>query len=117
MVDHLDAGKFGENLAIEYINGLGYQIIAVNWRYKHWEVDVIASDEKTLVFVEVKSRKSNLYGTPSEFVDHKKQHNLIQAADAYIELNNYEGEIRFDIVSVYLGVNKIELIKDAFWSN
>ena len=77
----------------------------------------MAMDDAVLVFVEVKSRKSDLYGAPSEFVDDKKQRNLIQAADAYIALNNYEGEIRFDIVSVYLESNKVELIKDAFWSN
>lgn len=117
MAENIESGIFGENLALEYLKAHGYVIHAINWRYKHWEVDIIASDEKTLVFVEVKSRKSNLYGNPSDFVDHKKQRNLIQAADAYIELNNCEGEIRFDIVSVYLGVNKIELIKDAFWSN
>lgn len=50
-------------------------------------------------------------------MDDKKQKNLIQAAEAYLEVNNYEGEIRFDIVSVYLDSDKIELIKDAFWSN
>lgn len=117
MPTHLESGKFGENLAVSYLKNNGYDIIAVNWRYKYWEVDIVAKDQFSLVFIEVKSRKSNNFGEPSDFVDEKKQRNLIQAADAYIELNNYEGEVRFDIVSVYLDSNKVELIKDAFWSN
>ena len=117
MANHIDSGKFGENLALEYIKDCGYQLVAENWRYKYWEVDIIAYDRDILVFLEVKSRKSTAFGEPSDFVDDKKQKNLLQAADAYIELNNFEGEIRFDIVSVYLDSNKVELIKDAFWSN
>ena len=117
MAKHLDSGRQGELLAVEYLKAAGYEILYANWRYKYWEVDVIAQDAGSLAFVEVKSRKSILFGEPSDFVDVKKQQNLIQAAEAYIELYNYEGEIRFDIVSVYLDSTKIELIKDAFWSN
>ncbi|MGN0004219.1 MAG: YraN family protein [Sphingobacterium composti] len=117
MANHLKSGKYGENLAVDFLNNAGFDILAVNWRFKYWEVDIVAMEENILVFVEVKSRKSDLYGVPSDFVDNKKQQNLIQAAEAYIELNKYVGEIRFDIVSVYLETKKVELIKDAFWSN
>ena len=116
MANNFIAGQFGENLALNYLLSHDYVILATNWRYKHWEVDIVCQDGDYLVFVEVKSRKYSTFGAPSDFVDDKKQKNLIRAADAYIELNNYEGEIRFDIVSVYLNTNKIELIKDAFWS-
>jgi len=112
-----DFGNYGERQATIYLQSLGYHIISLNWRYKHWEVDLIAQDENVLVFVEVKSRSRTSYGLPADFVDIKKQANLIKAADAYIESTSYEGEIRFDIVSVYLDTNKIELIKDAFWGN
>lgn len=117
MSTHIDSGKHGEHLAVDYLKAEGYEIIAVNWRYKYWEVDIIARDGIYLVFVEVKSRSGDRYGAPSDFVDIKKQRNLIQAAEEYLELINYQGEIRFDIVSVYLGSNKLKLIKDAFWSD
>lgn len=117
MANHLKSGKYGENLAVDYLKKENFDIIALNWRYKYWEVDIVAKDQNTLVFVEVKSRRSDSFGVPSDFVDLKKQPNLIKAAEAYIELNKYEGEIRFDIVSVYLETKKVELIKDAFWSD
>lgn len=117
MATHLDAGRLGEQQASTYLLEHGYTMLAMNWRYRHWEVDIIAMDAQTLCFVEVKTRKNNVFGEAADFVDHKKQQNLIQAADAYMALNHYEGEIRFDIVSVYLETNTIELIKDAFWSN
>lgn len=117
MAKHLESGKFGELLAAKFLKAGGYEVLNVNWRYKYWEVDIIAKDGDILVFVEVKSRKQSGFGEPSDFVDVKKQRNLIQAADAYLELTNYQGEIRFDIVSVYLDSEKVEIIKDAFWSN
>lgn len=117
MAKHLESGKYGEQQALAYLKEKGYLIKAINWRYRYWEVDIIAQDKEALCFIEVKTRRSNLYGEPSTFVDYKKQKNLIQAAEAYIELTHYEGEIRFDIVSVYSESKQIDLIKDAFWSN
>lgn len=117
MTKQKDFGNYGEQLATTYLLNHGYTIIVLNWRFKYWEVDIIAKDDDILVFVEVKSRSKDNYGQPEDFVDLKKQRNLIQAADAYLELTAYEGEIRFDIVSVYLENSKLELIKDAFWSN
>lgn len=117
MTKQQDSGQYGEELAVAYLQDLGYSIVCVNWRHRYWEVDIIAKDQDVLVFVEVKSRSKSSFGKPSDFVDAKKQQNLIQAADAYIEQSGFEGEIRFDIVSVYLETNNIELIKDAFWSN
>jgi len=117
MTKQREYGNYGEQLAATYLQHLGYVLLVSNWRFKYWEVDIIAKDGNTLVFVEVKSRSKAHYGQPEDFVDAKKQYNLIQAADAYIDLTSYEGEIRFDIVSVYLETKKVELIKDAFWSN
>ncbi|GGH20858.1 YraN family protein [Sphingobacterium alkalisoli] len=117
MAKHLEAGIWGEQQAVRYLQECGYDIISINWRHKHLEVDVIAKDGDILVFVEVKSRNDSRFGEPKEFVDHRKRRNLIRLADAYISYTKYEGEIRFDIVSVFLKENKIELIKDAFWSN
>ncbi|TDS15690.1 YraN family protein [Sphingobacterium paludis] len=118
MAKHLDDGKRGEAMAADFLRSQGYKIVTTNWRDRYCEVDIIAKDGGTLVFVEVKARTSIHYGTPETFVDGRKQALLIRAADTYLALSNHEGEIRFDIVSVYLGQeHQIELIKDAFWSN
>lgn len=117
MTKQRDSGSFGELKSVDYLVQHNYTILSQNWRYRYWEIDIIAKDGDILVFVEVKSRSNPDYGNPEDFVDLKKQVNIIKAADAYIELMGYEGEVRFDIVSVYLDTNKIELIKDAFWSN
>ncbi|HMR18556.1 MAG TPA: YraN family protein, partial [Sphingobacterium sp.] len=112
-----EAGIRGEAWAVAYLREQGYEILYQNWRYKHLEVDIIAKDRGILVFIEVKSRKSNAFGLPHEFVDLRKQQNLIKAANAFLGSNAYFGEIRFDIVSVFLKSKEIQLIKDAFWSD
>ncbi|GHE48116.1 YraN family protein [Sphingobacterium griseoflavum] len=118
MAKHLEDGKRGELLAADYLRSQGYVTVTTNWRDRYCEIDIIAKDGDTLVFVEVKSRTSTLFGEPDSFVDIRKQQLIIRAADAYLHVSGHEGEIRFDIVSVYLGQkNHIELIKDAFWSN
>ncbi|WDF68299.1 YraN family protein [Sphingobacterium oryzagri] len=118
MAKHLDSGKRGEQLAVKFLAQRGYDIITLNWRHKYGEIDIIARDKDTLVFIEVKARSSSSFGEPDSFVDSRKQALLIRAADAYLDISGYEGEIRFDIVAVYLHKNDhIELIKDAFWSN
>lgn len=117
MARQQEYGGFGEQLAANYLQGVGYKLLFRNWRFKHLEVDIIAMDHDSLVFVEVKSRTKLDYGQPEEFVDWKKQKNLVRAAESYIRQYGYEGEIRFDVVSVYLETNKVKLIKDAFWSN
>lgn len=102
---------------MEHLQKLGYIILHQNWRFRRLEVDLIARDKDVLVFVEVKTRSSTAFGLPHEFVDRKKQKNLIAAAGAYLQCNAYIGEIRFDIVSVFSATKEIEVIKDAFWSN
>lgn len=117
MALHLLSGRYGEQLALNFICNEGYHILDRNWRYRYWEADIVAMDGGTLVFIEVKSRTSMAFGEPSDFVDWKKRRNLVKLAEAYIKMKNFQGEIRFDIVAVYLETKKIELIRDAFWSN
>ena len=64
MADHNDLGKLGEELAVNYLTGKGYEILERNWRNIHKEIDIIAKDGKFLVIVEVKTRKSDEYGAP-----------------------------------------------------
>src|SRR5699024_3044138 len=118
MAMHIQTGQRGEELAFFYLQKRGYKIQERNWRYSRYEIDLIAYDGNTLVFIEVKTRKSNLYGEPLDFVDDGKQKKIINAAEAYLHQIGHQGEVRFDIVSVLLQKTKseIELIQDAFWS-
>lgn len=117
MAQHLSSGRYGEQLGVDHILKAGYRLMDRNWRYRRWEVDIVAMDGDTLVFIEVKSRSSTDFGEPAEFVDWKKRRNLVKLAEAYIKINRFQGEIRFDIIAVYLKSEQIEWIKDAFWSD
>lgn len=111
-----ETGNVGEQMALAYLQRCGYEILAVNWRFKRWEADIIAKEGDVLVFVEVKTRTSLAFGQPEEFVDHKKQRHLRYLAEAYIRQSRHQGDIRFDIISVYKQENpELQHIKDAFW--
>lgn len=116
--DKAALGNKGEQLAAERLESLGYSIVERNYRSKHGEVDIIARDAEDLVFVEVKSRRSNSCGYPSEAVDSRKQTKLIRTAQRYlIERELGEIDSRFDVVEVYFTNGKpiqIEVIKGAF---
>ena len=93
-------GQEGENRARTYLLDRGYEILELNWRYKKYEVDIIAKKDECVVFVEVKTRKSNTFGEPEIFVTKQKQNFLIAAANQYIVQNNIELEARFDIIAI-----------------
>ena len=87
-----------------------------NWRWQKAEIDIISQDEKTLVFVEVKTRSTERYGQPKEFVSLRKEALVKEAAEAYLEINELELELRFDIISLVLknGIPKIEHLENVF---
>lgn len=116
---HLVTGKKGEDIACHHLQKLGYKIVSRNWRYRRYEIDIIAYEHDILVFVEVKTRKGIDYGQPADFVDWNKQKKIIRASEQYLHRSKHNGEIRYDIVSILLSDNRseIEVIKDAFWSN
>ena len=74
----------GENLAAEFLQEKGFEIVARNFRHKHAEIDLIAQRENWLLFIEVKTRTSTSYGKPEDFVDHNKSRNVFEAAEEYI---------------------------------
>lgn len=118
MATHQLTGSDGEVAALQYLLQQRYYLIKRNWRYKHLEVDLIMKDGMQLVFVEVKTRSGSDFGLPYEAVTWQKQRKLSQAATIYIRQHRYEGEIRFDIVSILVNKDKkynIRHIKDAFW--
>ncbi|NJK86413.1 MAG: YraN family protein [Bacteroidales bacterium] len=82
MKSNVNKGKECEKIAVEYLIQQGFEILDVNWRFNHKEIDVIARNEKEIVFVEVKSRKSSYFGAPEESVNRKKTTKiLIEAAE------------------------------------
>jgi putative endonuclease len=117
MALHNEIGKIGEEIALKFIKKLGYEVLEQNWRFRKYEVDLIALDKETLVVIEVKTRKSDAFGSPDVFVDKKKQRLLIKAVNEYINQKQLENEIRFDIISVLYDNNqeKVEHIKEAFY--
>ena len=84
MAEHNDFGKLGEELAVNYLIGKGYEILERNWRNQHKEIDIIAKDGKDLVVVEVKARQTDEYGGPDEAVTQQKRSRLVEAANASV---------------------------------
>lgn len=93
-------GKEAEELAKRYLADLGYTILESNWRFKKYEVDLIAENNEVIAFVEVKGRSNDVFGQPETFVTAKKQKFLITAANAYLQEKNIQKETRFDIVAI-----------------
>lgn len=110
-------GKKGEDIAVLFLEQYGFSILARNWRYKRAELDIIAMDDKTMVFVEVKTRSDDMLGRPEEAVDTRKRGQLIKAAIAYMHESKHEWTIRFDIVGIVVknDIPYIDHIRDAFF--
>jgi putative endonuclease len=99
--DHLKTGRLGERLACRFLLAEGYDILVRRAGCRSGEIDLVAFEGDTLVFVEVKTRQSRAYGDPWEFVDWEKQQRLQRAAEEFIarhDLGKYS--YRFDIVAV-----------------
>jgi putative endonuclease len=103
MSDKIKTGSKGENLAAEFLKKKGFEIVARNYRFKHAEIDLIIKKEDWLIFVEVKTRSSDSFGEPESFVDAGKERKIFEAAEEYIFTNDWQGHVRFDIVSVKIG--------------
>ena len=109
-------GRRGEDLAVNFLKEQGFTIKARNYRLGRVEVDIIASKEDLLVFVEVKVRSNNHYGTPEACVDNKQEFRYHEAANAYIAEEKWEGMVRFDTIAINLSNRNMELthFEDAF---
>ncbi len=110
-------GKKGEDIAVAYLKSRGYQIIERNYRCPLGEIDVVARDRDTIVFVEVKSRKSQEFGDPQLAVVKGKQKKISRISLMYLkEKNLYPCDARFDVVAIKMlpDGNTIDLIQNAF---
>lgn len=119
MAEHNDFGKIAEDLAVDFLVRNQYKILARNFRYLKAEVDIIAELNNQIIIVEVKARNTDAFLEPQEAVNKKKIRLLISAASYYLEENNIDKEVRFDIISVLPNKQKtleIHHITDAFQS-
>lgn len=115
--DRKTLGARGEEIAVAYLKKQKYRIIETNFRCRCGEVDIIARDGKTLVFVEVKTRRTASYGLPQLAVTPFKQRQISKAALTYLSKNRLmEETARFDVVSVFLLDTSptVDHIKNAF---
>lgn len=116
MARHIDTGKKGEELALAWLITNRYSLLHKNWRHRHWEIDLIASKENTLHFIEVKTRTSSVFGYPEDNVSRKKIAYLIDAADEYLQLYPKWKRIQFDILAITIKRSETEyfLIEDVY---
>lgn len=119
----VSVGRRGEGVAAAYLAGLGWEIVARNWRTRAGELDIIARDGQCLVFVEVRARRAGrrgatpLAGAPEESVTPRKQLQLIAMSEAYLFELPFEGPVRIDIIAIELAADgsiaRLNHIRDA----
>lgn len=106
MAHHNLTGNLGEKMAVKYLLEKDYILLHTNWRHKHWEVDIIATKDHTLHFIEVKARRTSTFGFPEDDVSKKKIKNLMGAAEEFLlQYPNWK-RIQFDILSISIEKNK-----------
>ena len=118
-MNNKEVGAFGEDAACEYLEDNDYEILERNFSLKTGEIDIIAQKDGCTIFVEVKTRRNNLYGEPSEAVNWNKQQHIRRTALLY--LGSIDAEMRFDVIEVFykssgemLKVSEINHIRNAF---
>lgn len=113
-----ELGKLGEKLSRALLESKGYTILEQNWRFEKFEVDLIARFGHLLVFIEVKTRETVVFGNPETFVKRAKQLHLANAVEAYLYLNPEQAsDVRYDVISVIASNKGNEAVhfEDAFW--
>ncbi len=117
MAAHHETGISGEKMAVQYLQEKGYLILHTNWRNGKAEADIIAENNGMLIIAEVKTRSTAYFGSPGEAVDKQKQKMLVKAAEAYLEINNIDKEVRYDVVAIVMNDKEttIDHIEDAFY--
>ena len=95
-----EAGARAERLAEEFLRERGMRILARNFRTRFGEIDLVAQDGETVVFVEVRSRSSDAFGTPQETVTVAKRRRIIRTARAYAQSRSLDAPLRFDVVAL-----------------
>lgn len=117
MASHNELGTLGEELAAQFLLREGYVILERNWTFQKAEIDIIAQKNEQIIIVEVKTRNSDFFGDPQDFVTPGKIKLLVKAANEYIISNDLDLEVRFDIIAVLKNqkVEKLEHFENAFY--
>ena len=117
IMNNKNFGDLGEKETAKFLQNYGYQILTTNYRCKLGEIDIIARFEETIIFVEVKTRKSLNCGYPAEAVHYRKQQKIIATALNYLRENKkFDSPCRFDVMEVLIKNGQLQFhhIKDAF---
>jgi len=101
----LETGKRGEEIAKRYLEKNGYKIIEQNYKTKYAEIDLVAKKKNEMVFVEVRTKRGENFGTPEETINKKKLRKLWGNAKAYVSWKKWQGSYRVDAVCVVLKPN------------
>ncbi len=117
MAEHNELGQLGEQLATDYLTKKGYKIVERNYVFQKAEIDIIAKHDNRMICVEVKTRNSDFFGDPQEFVTPSKIKLLVKAMDAFIIDHDIDLETRFDIIAVLKNKTKEQIThyEDAFY--
>jgi putative endonuclease len=118
MAESYELGRQGEELACQRLESEGCRILDTRWKLHHLELDIVATDGRSLIVAEVKTRRSRQWGEPYEAVTDRKMRNMVNATDAYMKINNVDLPYRFDLFSIVIdksGHAEIDHIKDAFY--
>jgi putative endonuclease len=111
-------GIIGETIACNYLIENGYEILERNWRFKKYEIDIIAKTNNAIIVVEVKTRKNTNFGQPEDFVSVTQQKYLTNAINEYVIKNNFNLECLFDIISIKFNNEEkptLKHLKNAFY--
>ena len=116
MALHNETGKWGEQLACEYLMREGYRTVERNWKCGQRDLDIVAIENDVYVFVEVKTRKNERFANADEAVTTQKIRSVSIAANAYVKGHRIDRVLRFDIITIVGTPDKYEIrhIKDAF---
>ena len=118
-MDNINIGKYGEGLACKYLESKGYKIKERNYRTFLGEIDIVCEYKKNIIFVEVKTRRSDKFGYPEEAINFSKQRKIIKNALCYLAKYHLWGEnCCFDVILVRISKDKdiksIKHIRNAF---
>ncbi len=113
----IELGKFGEDLACKHLLKNGHEIVTRNYRIGKGEIDIISKQNQLVVITEVKTRNSRALGEPYQSVTRRKQSQLIRLANAYLQENKLNEEVRFDVISIIHNRNQTDInhIQGAFY--
>ncbi len=116
MAEHNAFGWEGEQIAKDFLIKKGYRILKQNYRFDRAEIDIIAQKENIVCIVEVKSRKSGFLGSIEDSIGKGKIKRLVKAADYFVQQNELDLEVRFDVITVFKSEkgHVIDHIEDAF---